>query len=98
MPPSHAEERLNAQRDGEIQARLRLIQVEVADLADAVEPVTQRVGVYAQPLRRLLLLSGLEICTQRRNEAAVAGAVVLHERTEQTVGVVDEALIRDRGE
>src|SRR5205085_6073383 len=98
MPLSHAQQRLHAQRHGEIQARLRLLELETADLADAVESVAQRVGVHAQPLRRFLLLACLEIGTQRRDEAAVARAVVLHERTEKPLRVVDEPLIRNSRE
>src|SRR5207302_8382477 len=79
MRSLHAQQRLDTQGDSKVEAGLWVLQVDAADLANAVEAVAKRVRVHAQPRRRLLLLARLEVCAQRRHQAALAWAVVLHQ-------------------
>src|SRR5882672_5241936 len=68
----HTQQGLHAQRDRQVEAGFGVFEVDAADLADAVEPVAQRVGVDAQALGRLLLLARLEIGPEGRDEVALA--------------------------
>jgi len=47
MRSLHSQERLHSECDGQVQARLRIFEVEAADLPDPVQPVAERVGVDA---------------------------------------------------
>src|SRR5438270_9457575 len=98
MRSLHAQQRLDTQGDSKVEAGLWVLQVDAADLANAVEAIAKRVRVHAQPRRRLLLLARLEVCAQRRHQAALARAVVLHQGTEMAPAVVDEPLVGDGGE
>src|SRR5258708_39187212 len=93
-----ARERLPAERHREFQARPGALEAAPADLADALEPVAERVRVHAQVLRRVLLLARLEVGAERGDQVPLAGAVVLDKRPEMPAAVVDQALVRDRGE
>src|SRR5690348_1283583 len=96
--PLQAEKRLDPQRHRQVEASFRVLEVEAGDLADAVEPVAQRVRMHAQALRGLLLLAGLEVGAQRRHERRLARGVVLDQRAEVAPAVVDEPLVTDRRE
>src|SRR5450759_4456702 len=93
-----AQQGLDPERDGQVQARFGILEIDAADLADAIEPVAEGVGVDAQPRRRLLLLTGLEVGAQRGDEVSLARAVVLDEGPEVPAAVVDQALVADRGQ
>src|SRR5207302_9645513 len=98
MRSLHAEQGLHAQGDGEVEARLRVFQVQAGDLPDPVQAVAKRVGMDTQSLRRLLLLPRLEVCPQRGDERSLARAVVLDQRSEMAPAVVDQPLVADRRE
>src|SRR5215467_5852787 len=98
MPALHPQQRLNSQSDRQVESRLRVLEVESGDLADAIEPVAQRVGVDAEAMRGVLLLAGFEVRAQGCDERAFSRAVVLDQRTEVPPAVVDEPLVAHRGE
>src|SRR6266850_2449612 len=97
MWSSHTQEGLHPQRDRQVEAGFGVLEVDGADLADAVEPVAQRVRVHAQPLGGLLLLARLEVGPEGSDEVALARGVVLDERPKMPPAVVDQPLIGDRG-
>src|SRR5207237_8158400 len=94
----HSQKGLNAQRNGQVQARLRVFEIQARDLADAIEAVAERVGVDAQPVCGLLLLAGFKVGAESGDERALARAVVLYQRAEVAPAVVHQALAADRGE
>src|SRR5437764_7573105 len=98
MGSSHSQKSLNSECHSQVQTCFGVVEVHAADLANAVEPVAKRVGVDPQPLGGLLLLAGFEVGAQGGDQASVAGAVVLRQRSEQAAGVVDQALVGDRRE
>src|SRR5437879_4449407 len=87
------EQGLHSQRDGHVEARLRVLEVDSADLTNSIEPVAQGIGMHTQALGSFLLLARLEISSKRRDEAPLACSVVLDERTEVPACVVDQAFI-----
>src|ERR1700674_1240154 len=93
-----AQESLDPKSHGEVEARLRVLEVDPADLADAVEPVAERVRVHPQLLSRLLLLARLEKGAQRGHQVPFAGGVVLDQGPEMPAAVVDQAFVGHRGE
>src|SRR5438445_11572200 len=98
MWSSHTQKSLDPQSDGQVEACFGIFEVDAADLADAIEPVTERVRVDPETRRRLLLLARLQIRPQRRHQAALLRPVVLHERPQVAATVVDEAFIGHGGE
>src|SRR2546421_6246302 len=94
----HSQKGLNAQRNREVEPGFGVFEVQTGDLPDTVEAVAKRVRVHAELLRRVLLLAGFEVGPERGDQGALAGGVVLDERTEVAPAVVDEALVADGGE
>src|SRR5207245_10632957 len=98
MWSSHTQKSLDPQSDGQVEACFGVFEVDAADLADAIEPVTERVRVDPEARRRLLLLARLQIRPQRRHQAALLRPGVLHQRPAAAATVVDEAFIGHGGE
>src|SRR5581483_12314143 len=92
------EQRLDPDRDGQVEARLGILEFGAGDLADAVEPVAERVGMDLQPARGRLLLTGLQVGLERLDEATAALPVVLVERSQVAAGELDQALVVDRSQ
>src|SRR5206468_12364671 len=95
MRALHPQQGLDAKSHREVEARLRVLEIEARDLADAVEAVAERVRVDAQALRGVLLLPGLQVGAEGGHERALAGGVVLGQRAEVAAAVVDQALVAD---
>src|SRR5438093_13331579 len=97
MRALHPQQGLDAKSHGEVESRLRVLEIEARDLADPVEAVAESVRVDAQALGGVLLLAGLQVSAERGDERALARGVVLGQRAEVAAAGVDQALVADGG-
>src|SRR3989475_11917722 len=93
----HSQKGLDPERNGEVEPRFGILEVQAGDLPDPVQAVAQGVRMDTQLLRRMLLLAGFEVGPERGDQGALAGAVVLDQRAEVTPAVVDQPLVADPG-